>query len=109
MAEFFRRKSFLCKKSECHLYKEAARISKAMITDEFSEKIDRLTKSSTYLDYCEEVYGYRVYLFNMMDKQQIDFILNAIPVTEKDTLLDLGCGSGLFSKAKLLKRVFFSI
>lgn len=73
---------------------EAARISKAMIRDEFSEKIDRLTKSSAYLDFCEEVYGYRVYLFNMMDKQQIDFILNAIPLTEKDTLLDLGCGSG---------------
>lgn len=62
--------------------------------NEFSNKIDRLTKSTAYLDYCEEVYGYRAYLFNMMDKQQIDYILNSAAVTHEDTLLDLGCGSG---------------
>jgi hypothetical protein len=73
---------------------EAARISKAMTKDEFSKKIDRLTRSNAYLDFCEEVYGYRVYLFNMMDKQQIDFVLNSIPVLSEDTLMDLGCGSG---------------
>ena len=65
-----------------------------MIKDEFSKKINRLTRSSAYLDYCEEVYGYRVYLFNMMDKQQIDFILSSIPVSSDDTLVDLGCGPG---------------
>lgn len=73
---------------------EAAGISKAMVRDEFSEKIGRLTRSSAYLDICEEVYGYRIYLFNMMDKQQIDFVLNSIPVSAEDTVLDLGCGSG---------------
>ena len=30
----------------------------------------------------------------MMDKRQIDFVLNAIPISSKDTLLDLGCGAG---------------
>jgi SAM-dependent methyltransferase len=30
----------------------------------------------------------------MMDKQQIDFVLNFIPVSSEDTLVDLGCGSG---------------
>lgn len=73
---------------------EAARISKVMIKDEFSKKTDRLTRSSAYLDFCEEVYGYRVYLFNMMDKHQIDFILSSIPVSAEDTLVDLGCGAG---------------
>lgn len=65
-----------------------------MIKNEFSNKIGRLTTSSAYLDYCEEVYGYRVYLFNMMDKQQIDFLINSIPISSEDTLMDLGCGSG---------------
>lgn len=65
-----------------------------MVRDEFSEKIGRLTKSSAYLDYCEEVYGYRIYLFNMMDKKQIDFVLNSIPMSTEDTVLDLGCGCG---------------
>lgn len=69
-------------------------IDKAMIKEEFNNKIARLTRSSAYLDYCEEVYGYRVYLFNMMDQQQIDFVLNSIPISTGDTLLDLGCGLG---------------
>ena len=73
---------------------EATGISKAMVKDEFSKKIDRLTRSSAYLDFCEEVYGYRVYLFNMMDKQQLDFVLGSIPLSADDTILDLGCGSG---------------
>lgn len=65
-----------------------------MIKDEFNNKIGRLTKSRAYLNYCEEVYGYRAHLFNMMDKQQIDFILQSINLTSNDTVLDLGCGSG---------------
>lgn len=73
---------------------ETAEISKAMVKDEFSEKIARLTRSNAYLDFCEEVYGYREYLFNMMDKQQIDLVLDSIPVSTGDTILDLGCGSG---------------
>lgn len=73
---------------------EADRISKAMIRDEFSRKIDRFTRSAAYLNFCEEVYGYRTYLFNMMDKQQIDFVLNNISISAEDTVLDLGCGSG---------------
>jgi len=62
--------------------------------EEFDEKIGRLTKSAAYLDYCEEVYGYREYLFNMMDRAQLDFLFNALPLTPNDTLLDLGCGFG---------------
>jgi SAM-dependent methyltransferase len=62
--------------------------------DEFENKIGRLTKSKAYLDYCEEVYGYRIYLFNMMDQEQLDFIINSVPLSAQDTLLDLGCGSG---------------
>lgn len=61
---------------------------------EFESKIGRLTKSKTYLNFCEEVYGYRMYLFNMMDREQLDFVFNSIPLASDDTLLDLGCGSG---------------
>lgn len=64
------------------------------IKSEFDNKISRLTKSGAYLDYCEEVYGYRMYLFNMMDKEQLDFVFKSIPLSPDDTVLDLGCGSG---------------
>jgi ubiquinone/menaquinone biosynthesis C-methylase UbiE len=30
----------------------------------------------------------------MMDKQQLDFVLDSILVSADDTILDLGCGSG---------------
>ncbi len=72
----------------------AAKSNNSLIIDEFSKKIGRLTKSNAYLNFCEEVYGYRIYLFNMMDKEQLDFVLNSIPISSMDTLLDLGCGSG---------------
>lgn len=61
---------------------------------EFGNKIGRLTKSAAYLDFCEEVYGYRMYLFNMTDKAQLDFIFRGMPLCAADTLLDLGCGCG---------------
>jgi len=64
------------------------------VKDEFDQKIGRLTKSRAYLGFCEEVYGYRKYLFNMMDREQLDFLFNSVPLSSADTLLDLGCGSG---------------
>ncbi len=73
---------------------ESDRISKAMIIKEFDLKVGRLTNSKAYLDYCEEVYGYRMHLFNMMDKEQLDFLFNSINVSNQDSILDLGCGYG---------------
>ncbi|MEA4914957.1 MAG: methionine biosynthesis protein MetW [Christensenella sp.] len=62
--------------------------------DEFDNRIGRLTKSKAYLDFCEEVYGYRIYLFNMMDSEQLDFLFHSTSISADDTLLDLGCGNG---------------
>ena len=73
--------------------KESVYLSNS-IKEEFDNKINRLTKSTAYLDYCEEVYKYRMYLFNMMDKEQLDFIFNVIPLSFRDIVLDMGCGSG---------------
>lgn len=78
--------------------KKSAQISRESVSEEFGNKIGRLTKSKAYLDFCEEVYGYRMYLFNMMDKEQLDFIRNSVPLSPDDTLLDLGCGSGSILK-----------
>lgn len=64
------------------------------IKQEFSRKICGLSNSPAYLDACEEVCGYRLPLFNMMDKEQIDYLLNAVPISSRDTVLDLGCGDG---------------
>ena len=62
--------------------------------DEFSQKIGRLITSDTYLAYCREIYGYREYFFNMMDKTQIDYVLDSIPISAEDTVADIGCGAG---------------
>ncbi|MDO9493275.1 class I SAM-dependent methyltransferase [Acetobacterium sp.] len=79
------------------------------INQEFDNKIKRLTKSKTYLDYCEEVYGYRMYLFNMMDEEQLDFVFDSIMLSEDDTVLDLGCGSGSILNALVKKCRCFGI
>lgn len=69
-------------------------MQKDAVKDEFSTKIGRLTQSRAYLDFCEQVYGVRAYLFNMMDSEQLDYVLRLIPITPGDTVLDLGCGTG---------------
>lgn len=61
---------------------------------EFARKIGRLANSAAYLDFCEEVCGYRIALFNMMDRAQLDFLFRSIPILPSDTVLDVGCGEG---------------
>lgn len=71
--------------------------------DDFNQLINRSTDSKAYLDFCEEVYGYRMYLFNMMDKSQLDYLLNSISIKGNDIILDLGCGSGSILNALVNK------
>lgn len=68
------------------------------VKQEFETKISRLTKSDAYLDVCKEVSGYRMYLFNMMDKEQLDYVFSSITLSPQDTVLDLGCGFGSILK-----------
>jgi SAM-dependent methyltransferase len=73
---------------------ESFKINKTRAKDEYNRLMDRSTDSASYLNYCEEIYGYRMYLFNMMDKSQLDYLFNSVPVMNNDTVLDLGCGPG---------------
>jgi SAM-dependent methyltransferase len=61
---------------------------------EFQAKITMLSRSRAYLDFCQEAYGYRLMLLNMMDREQIDMLTKRLALQASDTLLDLGCGSG---------------
>jgi len=73
---------------------ESEIISKERIKKEFTDLIDCATSSEVYLDYCTELYGYRMYLFNMMDKFQLDYLFDNISISKSDSILDLGCGNG---------------
>ncbi len=68
------------------------------VNAEFCDKIGRLSGSAAYLDYCEALTGYRLPLFNMLDKRQLDYVLQELPVSPEDRVLDLGCGSGCILK-----------
>jgi Cyclopropane fatty acid synthase and related methyltransferases len=61
---------------------------------EFENLIYRATSSEAYLNYCTEIYGYKMCLFNMMDKSQLDFLFNNIHIAKGSSILDLGCGNG---------------
>jgi SAM-dependent methyltransferase len=73
---------------------ESQKIREERLNHEFNEMIDHAASSKAYLDYCLELYGYRKCLFNMMDKSQLDYLFNSIPINQNDTILDLGCGNG---------------
>ena len=66
----------------------------ALVPNEFEEKIGRLCKSEAYLDFCQEVYGYRQPLFNMMDRELFEYLFRELKCSKEDTILDLGCGTG---------------
>jgi SAM-dependent methyltransferase len=73
---------------------ESFKINKIRAKDDYNRLMGSFTASAAYLDYCEEIYGYRMYLFNMMDKQQLDYLFNSVAISKSDTVLDLGCGPG---------------
>jgi len=83
--------------------REAFRINKVRSREDFNRLIDSATQSQAYLDYCEEIYGHRMYLFNMMDKDQLDYLFNVVAITSNDTILDLGCGTGSIINALVNK------
>lgn len=62
--------------------------------EEFNKKIKRALSSKVYLDFCRELYGYKIYLFNMMDKKQLDYLFNEVVFSANDHILDIGCGTG---------------
>ena len=63
-------------------------------SNEFEDMIARLSRSETYLDFCQDMYGYCLPLFNMMDREQFDFLFSEMKCSAADVILDLGCGSG---------------
>lgn len=69
-------------------------IDKSAVEDEFSAKLGRAAHSAAYLDFCEQVYGYRTCLFNMMDREQLKYVMDCIPISREDTLVEPGCGTG---------------
>ena len=73
---------------------EADRIREDKIREEFDKLIGRCTQSSAYLDFCKELYGYRLYLFNMMDKRQLDDLFRLLSHLAGNIILDMGCGTG---------------
>lgn len=74
--------------------REAFQINKTRAREDFDRIISCGIESAAYLDYCEEIYGYRLPLFNMMDKEQLDYLFNSIHISPGETILDLGCGAG---------------
>lgn len=74
--------------------KEALQINSVRARAEFNELINSASGSEAYLDYCEEIYGYRMPLFNAMDKEQLDYLFNTVAISKRDRVLDLGCGAG---------------
>lgn len=82
---------------------EAFKISKARTKKDFDTNIACGLLSAAYLDYCQEIYGYRMPLFNMMDKEQLDYVFQKILISSGDTILDLGCGTGCILDALVNK------
>jgi 2-polyprenyl-3-methyl-5-hydroxy-6-metoxy-1,4-benzoquinol methylase len=51
--------------------------------------------SEAYLNFCQDLYGYRWCLLNSLYKEQYHHLFNKLEINHGDTVLDIGCGSGV--------------
>ena len=60
----------------------------------FSKYISSLEKSVVYGQFCQEVYGQDLCQLNMVDKEQLEKVIEVLALMPNERLLDLGCGAG---------------
>ncbi|MFX1256104.1 MAG: class I SAM-dependent methyltransferase [Promethearchaeota archaeon] len=60
----------------------------------FSNFLIRSEKSKAYSSFCERVFGKDLCQANMMDMIQLEKLLKVLNLTEKNRVLDMGCGIG---------------
>ena len=71
--------------------------------DSYNQFMLKIWHSKAYLDFCEDLYGFRWCLLNSLYKEQYQYLFHELQVSSNDTVLDLGCGSGAVL-ADLVKR-----
>ena len=62
--------------------------------DHYNQFMMRIWHSRAYLDFCEDLYGYRWCLLNSLYKEQFGHLFHELEIGPNDTVLDVGCGSG---------------
>lgn len=71
-------------------------MDKSLIENEFTLFITDLLNSELYQSLCEKIYGYPYKLMNMMNSEDIKYIINELKVIKPKSVLDVGCGTGGF-------------
>lgn len=56
------------------------------------------SKSKTYSTFCERVYGRDLCQANMLDEEQLQFLISSLKLNLNHNVLDLGCGIGKISE-----------
>ena len=64
----------------------------------FSKAIIAATNSSTYGTFCERVYGVNLCQMNMMDAEQLEKLLEVMALSDRDLVLNAGCGAGFITE-----------
>jgi 2-polyprenyl-3-methyl-5-hydroxy-6-metoxy-1,4-benzoquinol methylase len=64
----------------------------------FSKMYAATSASNAYGKFCERVYGRNLCQANMMDEEQLQFLLDKLNLNENHHVLDLGCGIGKISE-----------
>lgn len=60
----------------------------------FSKMYTTTSESPAYSKFCERVYGRDLCQANMLDEEQLQFLLDQLNLNETHHVLDLGCGIG---------------
>lgn len=74
--------------------KEGENYNSEFMKQGFDESFLTHYKSKAYRKFCREVYGTDMFLYSMINKNQIDKLEEAAEFKNTDKVLDIGCGPG---------------
>lgn len=88
----------LCETDAYSLTKQGAARVKQFMSEGFSAIMVAAEQSTASRKFCQQVYGRDLCQFNSMSMMQLEKLLEVMNLSEKDHLLDMGCGVGLISE-----------
>lgn len=67
---------------------------KKSLKDAFDQWFIKGLESKAYRNFCKEVYGLGIFLYSVIDKEQVEILEKEAEFRSTDRVIDIGCGTG---------------
>jgi len=77
---------------------EGSRLAKQNVAREFGTWMITCEQSLAFRDLCKKLYGSNHCQFNMLSLSQLETLLEVLHISERQSILDVGCGTGALTE-----------